>query len=243
VKSYLLGELDEKAAAIIEERYFTDRAFFLLVQSVETALIEDYLAGRLSPFSKVHFESRYLTVPDLRLRLDEVRRKRATVRGAGRQLRYARLRLAAAALLLCLGVSALWLYRDRMQYPSLPSPTVVRPILATISLSPGLLKDSGSRLTHLRPSLETGDVRLVLDLPGQSAGVVCSARVSAASADGAWKIVWSTPQPVWSTPSRGGQQLALILDASLFGRGDYLVEVAGVNTAIQETYYFRVSPM
>ncbi len=243
VRSYLLGELEESAAATIEERYFTDRAFFLLVQSAETALIEDYLAGRLSPSSKERFESRYLAVPDLRRRLDEVRGRQAPARVVQRHLRLARLRLVAAALLLCLGGSALWLYRDRMRFQSLPTSAVTRPILATISLSPGLLKDSGSRLAHLRASSERGDVRLVLDLPGQTAMVVCSARVSAASTDGAWKTVWSTPHPVWSTPSQGGQQLALILDASLLGRGDYLVEVAGANRVVQETYVFHVSPM
>jgi hypothetical protein len=228
---------------MIEERYFTDSAFFLSVQSVETALIEDYLSERLSPSSKKRFESRYLAVPELRRRVDEVRRKQVPVQIVGWQLRGARLRLVAAALLLCLGGSALWLYRDRMRLQSLPSSTVTRPILATIALSPGVLKGPGSRLAHLRASSERGDVRLVLELPGQSVGVVCSARVSAASADGAWKIVWSTPQPVWSTPSQGGQQLALILDASLLGRADYLVEVVGTNKPVQETYFFRVSPM
>ena len=54
---------------------------------------------------------------------------------------------------------------------------------------------------------------------------------------------WSTPQPVWSTSSQGGQQLALFLDASLLGRGDYLVEVSGTDKQVLETYSFRVSSM
>ena len=73
MRSYLLGTSTKRAASSIEERYFTDRGFFLFVQAVETALIEDYLAGRLAPSTKKRFESRYLAVPDLRRRLDEIR--------------------------------------------------------------------------------------------------------------------------------------------------------------------------
>lgn len=243
VRSYLLGELEESAAATIEERYFTDRAFFLLVQSAETALIEDYLAGRLSPSSKKRFESRYLAVPDLRRRLDEVRARQFPSQGVVGQARYARLRLVAALLLVSLGGAAFWLYRVRMRFESLPPSTGSRPILATISLSPGLLKDPGSRSAELHALSARGDVRLVLELPGQAKQIVCTAQVLLALPDGTWKRVWSAPRPVWSTSFRGGQQLALILDASLLGRGDYLVEVAGADKTVQETYVFRISPM
>jgi hypothetical protein len=243
VRSYLLGILDESSAASIEERYFTDRGFFLFVQAVETALIEDYLAGRLAPSTRERFESRYLSVPDLHRRLNEVRERQVPARIVVGQIRYARLRLVAAAVLVCLGGSAFWLYRDRMRFDSLPMSTGTRPVLATISLSPGLLKDHAARSTQLSVLSARGDVRLVLDLPGQATQIFCSAQVSVASPDGTWKRVWSTPQPVWSMPSQGGQQLALILDASLLGRGDYLVEVAGTDKQVQETYSFRVSPM
>ena len=73
VRSYLLGTLEEGEAASVEEKYFTDRNFFLFVQGVETALIEDYLSGRLAPSVKGHFEARYLSIPDLRQRVEEVR--------------------------------------------------------------------------------------------------------------------------------------------------------------------------
>jgi hypothetical protein len=44
-------------------------------------------------------------------------------------------------------------------------------------------------------------------------------------------------------PSQGGQELDLVFDASMLGRGDYLVEVDGTDKQVQETYVFRVSPM
>lgn len=243
VRSYLLGILDERSAASIEERYFTDRGFFLFVQAAETVLIEDYLAGRLAPSITERFESRYLSVPDLHRRLNEVRERQVPARIVSGQTRYARLRLVAATLLVCLGGAAFWLYRDRMQFDSLPASRRAHPVLATISLSPGLLKDQAARSTELRALSAKGDVRLVLDLPGQATEIACFAQVSAALPDGTWKRVWSTPEPIWSTPSQGGQQLRFTLDASLLARGDYLVEVAGTDRRVQETYSFRISPM
>jgi hypothetical protein len=240
VRSYLLGTLEEGSAASIEERYFIDRSFFLFVQAVETALIKDYLAGLLAPSVQKRFEARYLQVPDLRRRLEEVRGQ-VPARIATRHFRYARLRFVMATLLVCSCGAAFWLYRDRLRFDSLPKSAGARPVLATISLSPGLLKgpDRPAELGELSAS---GQVALVLDLPGQANQIFLSAQVSVASADARWKRVWSTPQPVLSTPSNGGQQLGLALDASLLRRGDYQVEVARMDGQVQEVYFFRVSP-
>ena len=243
VKSYLLGTLEENLASSIEERYFTDRAFFLFVQAVETALIEDYLAGRLAPSTRSRFEQRYLTVPDLRRRLEEVRGRQAlptAPEGSGWNIR---ILLTAAMLLVCFGGAALWVYHDRMRFPALPRSTFVRPVLATISLSPGVVKGEATGMALIRATSEKGDVRLVLELPAQSSPIFCSAQLSVALSDGTWKRVWSTPQPVWSTTFRAGQQLSLNLDSSLLDRGDYQVEVTGADKLIQEAYFFRVSSM
>ena len=213
------------------------------MQAVETALIEDYLAGRLAPSTRERFESRYLSVPDLRCRLDEVRGRQVPAEVVGAHIRHVRLRLVAATLLVCLGCAAFWLYRDHMHFDSMPTSQARRPVLATLSLSPGLLKDQAARPAQLSALSAKGDVRLVLDLPGQATEIACFAQVSVALPDGTWKRVWSTPEPVWSAPSQGGQQLRLILDASLLARGDYLVEVAGTDKPVQETYSFRISPM
>src|SRR6266566_694368 len=74
VRAYLLGKLDDQTASVLEQRYFTDRSFFLRVREIETALIQDYVAGRLASTDKHLFENRYLTVPEMRRRLEEVRR-------------------------------------------------------------------------------------------------------------------------------------------------------------------------
>jgi hypothetical protein len=243
VRSYLLGTSEENSAALIEERYFTDRAFFLFVQAVETALIEDYISDRLAPLTRSHFEQRYLKVPALQKRLEEVRGMQVRPPAAKRAVPTTRLLLAAAVLLLCVGGALFWAYRDQTGLEPLPGSKPVRPILATLYLSPGIVKSEVSDQARLRAQTGKGDIRLVLELPGQPAPTFCAARLSVASPDGTWKNVWSTPRPVASTTLGNGQQLSLILDSSLLGRGDYEVEITGTDKQIQETYFFRVASM
>src|SRR5882757_5684418 len=79
VKAYLLGILDEGKAAEVEQKYFTDRAFFLFAQQEEQRLIEDYLADRLPPAEVRQFELRYLSVPELRDKVEQLRVTRGVV--------------------------------------------------------------------------------------------------------------------------------------------------------------------
>lgn len=243
VRSYLLGILEAHEAASVEERYFTDREFFLFVQAVETTLIEDYLSDRLAPSIRSRFEARYLSTPDLRRRLEEVRARQVLAQASGWQMDRPRVLLVAAMLLVCVGGAVLWLYRDVLRFEAVPPSTDARPILATLSLSPGVLKGAGAGELKLGPPSRPGNVLLVLELPGQRTQILCSAQLSLALPDGAWRRVWFSPQPVRSSPSEGGQRLPLILDSSLLRRGDYLVQLVGADAQVQETYVFRVSPM
>jgi len=106
MRSYLLGTLDESTALSVEQRYFTDRHFFLFVQAAETTLIVDYLAGRLEPESRALFESRYLLIPHLKLRLEEIRSDVSQ----GDTARQAAVRSRRAMLILGLGGVAATLY-------------------------------------------------------------------------------------------------------------------------------------
>jgi hypothetical protein len=241
VRSYLLGTLEESSAAAVEERYFTDRRFFLFVQEMETVLIQDYLAGRLTTAEKIRFEARYLSVPDLRRRLEEVRALNLPAQVAGWQVRPARL-LIAAIIVVCVASVAFWGYNHRPRGDALSVSVPARPILATLSLSPGLLKGDASAARLASPTGE-GDVLLVLELPGRPVQTLCSSQVSLALPSGSWKSVWSTPNPIWSTSSPGGQELTVRVDASRLVRGDYLVEVSSADGKVQETYNFRVSPL
>src|SRR5947207_1644652 len=91
MRAYLLGQLPDDQAAALEEEYFVNRAFFLKVQSEEATLIADYLDGTLSPAEKLSFESRYLRIPELQCRVEEIRRRRVL----GKPVPWTRWRLAA----------------------------------------------------------------------------------------------------------------------------------------------------
>src|ERR1700690_175760 len=151
VRSYLLGTLEEGEAASVEEKYFTDRNFFLFVQGVETALIEDYLSGRLAPSVKSHFEARYLSIPDLRHRGEEVRGRWVPAGVQCRQMNRPRAPLVGGVGVVCVGGAVFWLYRDLVGFKVLPPSRVPRPILATLALSPGVLKGEGASVPGLGP--------------------------------------------------------------------------------------------
>lgn len=239
VRAYLLGTLEENSAASVEERYFTDREFFLFVQSVETALIDDYLSGRLPPSVKAQFEARYLSVPDLRRRLEEVRKRRTSVNR--RRMFGPRSLRIAAMVLMCVGGAIFWFYRDYLRFERLQAPPLARPVVATLALIPGVSKGDGAGIPTFGLRSE-GFVQLELELPGQREQMICSVQVSIILPDGVSQRVWFSPQLIWSYPIRGGQRTTLMLDASLLHRGDYLVELVGADTRVRETYVFRLSP-
>ena len=73
-RRYLLGAVDEDERALIERDYFTDDDALDRVTAAEDDLIEDYLAGRLTPHDRWRFEHAYLAAPGHRARVDTVRR-------------------------------------------------------------------------------------------------------------------------------------------------------------------------
>jgi len=95
MRSYLLGQLPDDQAAVLEEEYFSNREVFLKIQSVETALIADYLDGGLSFAEKQRFESRYLQTPLLKKKVEAVRQQRNAVKPSVQPSIWTSWRLAA----------------------------------------------------------------------------------------------------------------------------------------------------
>jgi curli biogenesis system outer membrane secretion channel CsgG/anti-sigma factor RsiW len=107
MRAYLLGQLPEHEAAALEEQYFVNRDCFLRVQSEETALIADYLDSRLPKNERHVFESRYLHVPELQRRVEEIRQQRSILSPAVPSTSWVRWSLAATvAIVLALGFGA-----------------------------------------------------------------------------------------------------------------------------------------
>jgi hypothetical protein len=63
---YLLGDLAESETDKIQERYFSDRAFFEHVEALEDLLVRAYLDHLLSAKDLNLFERKYLSVPELK---------------------------------------------------------------------------------------------------------------------------------------------------------------------------------
>ena len=240
VKAYLLGTLDESEAAEVERKYFTDHAFLLFARQEERRLIEDYLAHRLPPDEARQFELRYLAVPELRARVEELRRPAVGV--SSQKQPVLRWMAVAAMMLIVAGGIVFWTRRG----PDTPQPAttsrVERPLLATATLSPGIFKGEGAAPPGFVRPAGPGDVKLLLELPGQSQPVSCAVSVSAATADGKWKAIWSAGQPVLSTASGSGQQIAVVLDSALLPPGEYLVRADGAGQPVHESYILRVRP-
>jgi hypothetical protein len=241
MKAYLLGQLPEDQAAVLEEEYFTNREFFLQMQSAETALISDYLDGSLSSAEKQRFESRYLQVPLLQRRLEEVRRLRAVPPSAARASLRPPLRLAfgtATVLVLVLGI---WLYRSRPANPPGGGPMQAQvQSVAVVRLAPGLIKGPGAQQAQFDPPGNGHAINLVLELPAQSSPVQCQIRISRVSAEGRWTTVWNSPGLILSSRENNSQVLALQIGGSLLQPGDYIAEARVAGGEMQETYSYRI---
>jgi len=264
VRDYLLGKLDEDSANSLEERYFTDRASLLEVDAVEAQLIESYLKGGLSPDDRARFEEQYRPFPqrwrkvsDARARMEQgVRQKRSR--------RYAPLILAVAASVVV--VTGILVYPGsqrnslRIQVnPMANSPVKRAPtVAASPRADPGLLVSKGMPvlMLHLAPGVQMGGVeglrvlqlpalrsqiKLILELPGQTANIACSGTVAMIMADGSRNPAWRSADDLQSQAAEGGQVVTLEFASSVLTGGDYEATISAVGTVIQR-YQFRASP-
>jgi hypothetical protein len=238
VRAYLLGTLGDSEAAALEEKYFTDREFFLRVRAIEAELIQHYLEDRLSPAARDLFENRYLRIPELRKRVEEVRSQLVASPTPARP------RLRALPSLVFAGVTAImvggafWL-QNRFHVDALPPPPATQSIAVALRLSPGVLMgDSG--MGRLVLPTERDSILLELELPvGGPRSVTCIVRLVQIGADGHRIPIWMAPRPVVSSQFGHRQQLSVTLDRRLLQPGDYLIEVGGLDRPIQATYLFR----
>jgi len=239
VRAYLLGLLDETEAAQIEERYFADNAYFQWVRDVETELIGQYLAGRLKRPDRNRFESRYLTVPEMRKRLEEVR---AAGPVAPRQSFRLRWYAAAAGVALVISVPSVWLYWQGhgATPPHTPNPAPPRPpLILAVHLSPGVSKGASAGMEFVQPA--GGRVRLSLELPGRTTPVDCRVDVALVAPGGEHETVWTSPAAL-SHAAGSGSSVEVELEAAALRPGDYVVTVSDPQRATLETYVFRVTP-
>ena len=66
LRRYLLGELRLEEEVLIGQRFFLDRDYAELAQSVEDDLIDDYVHDDLTPVERQEFETHFLETPEHR---------------------------------------------------------------------------------------------------------------------------------------------------------------------------------
>jgi cell division protein FtsL len=70
---YLLSDMAEEEKAVLENSLFENEELFEQVAAAEDELIDDYLAGELSPEMRERFEKTYLALPERRERVEFAR--------------------------------------------------------------------------------------------------------------------------------------------------------------------------
>ncbi len=238
VKAYLLGLLTMGQAAAIEERYFTDPIFFRRVQAVERELIGDYLDGRLGRKEKRSFKSRYLVVPELKRVTEEVSQGRPVKVGSP----WASWQTAAAgALIAGLGLGS-WIYLHQPQAgPQIAEerrPVERLPSLV-VRLTPGVTKGPTAKTVQFTLPEKPVSVRFLAELPGRTAPVECSAKLSIVGETGMTEV-WKSGV-LQSIPGNGGQDLPVVVNSSLLRRGDFVLEAVARDGRGGETFLFRVN--
>jgi hypothetical protein len=239
VRNYLFGKLPEPESSLLEERYFSDPAFFEWIRGVEEDLIEDYLRGHLSAEERRQFEERYLEIPDLKKRLEEVRARIPdfTPHTVRRSWQFA---FTAVVVAGC-GVSTWFLLNEHgaPENAGKGQPTPALAVLA-VHLTPGLTKGAGERqVEFVAPT--AGKVRLTFELPGLRSPVACQVRLTIVGSDSRRDAVWTSGR-LQSEAVGNSQEVQAEVDSGRLRPGDYVGEVLAPEGAIRETYAFRVDP-
>jgi hypothetical protein len=249
VKAYLLGTLEPRQAAAVEQRYFLDRDYFRTVGEAEIRLIEDYLENRLMRHEKRSFEQRYLQIPDLNLRVEEVR-ERLGRKALARETPpwfiwrpYRSVAVAAAALTLLIGGGITYsrLPRSGSQPEAIAGKARVRLLPAlSITLSPGLVKGAGVQSPVIAPPDAGAQVRLSLELPGRYPLGDYQVSLEKIEPDGGRRKLWMSPNLLRSVSASGGSVVSTDVKGDLLRTGEYIVQAIAPGGETVGSYFFRV---
>jgi anti-sigma factor RsiW len=238
VKDYLLGTLPDDQASAIEERYFTDPAFFNEIRRMEIDLICQFLDKKLTKEEQEQFNRRYLRTPRLKRLVDEVREQRE--KNIPRFQSIA-LRVSVAAALVCIAVIGFVVLRKGPAPPVQKASAETRLSAAvTLFLEPGVTMGAGSETRQLVLQSQAQTIALVADLPGQIAPADYVARVLSIGRDGSRQSVFSSGQ-IRSVPRTGGQQVTVMLSSTELPPGDYMMELQRTEGKVSGAYVFRVT--
>lgn len=246
-RRYLLGDSAGDEAAI-ERAYFDAAAAGDVVAAAEEALIDDYLAGRLSATEHSKFEQHYLSSRVHRIRVETIRHVSAMAGAVGSRStgRRSAVRWLAAAAVLLVGTGAVWILTstgresaagDRAALRPSPNASVAAPAAFAFSLSPGNVRGADDRPPLVIPA-GTATVALRLE-PSSRDLSVSSTRVVVATVAG--DEVWTGE----ASRARTDDIAATVsIPASQLRPDDYIVVLYGRRADGAETererYFLRV---
>jgi hypothetical protein len=267
-RRYLLGEATDAECSVIEQEYFERDEAIDRIAAVEDDLIEDYLAGDLTPAERARFERVYLSVPQHRVRVETIRRllARASRGGAsspqkGKVLPWPRVSrqggwLALAASLLVVASVGLWLFpRLANRQPAIvenrvpastpatgerpPSAPQQAPQVYALTLSPVAVRSSSESISvAIPPGTDVVAIRLESDT-GNRRLVAQRASIRIVGGDMVWE------GSVTAETNRPAGTVARVeVPAARLQADDYLVTLFGTDQAGVERewtqYYLRV---
>lgn len=241
---YLLGNLDGKTSASLEEHYFADREAFLHMRAVECALITCYFEGKLSESDRQLFEARYLTDPELQRRMDEVRRRMGSTVPVkpqkGTIWNWALAIGTTAVVILALWITRpVWTPAPRQQSKA---PAAAQVQVYALTLDPFAAKGPGGKQPVFELPGIAGVLQLNLRFPGRSAPFLASCRVMLAGEQGERPTVWKSDHSVEARQDSAGWTVTFEMPTSVLRRGDYVVEATDPAHDVQESYMLTVRP-
>ncbi|MEO8660264.1 MAG: hypothetical protein ABI693_17480 [Bryobacteraceae bacterium] len=260
VQPYLLGTLEPAAAAAFEDKYFADDLLFAELQRTEERLITHYLEGRLSSGDRKLFEARYLRIPELREKLEQVRALHKP-----RSWTHYRLVWAAAAAALVLVTASTLLYWTQksptvltaQNRPPFVPPLSDRPAAAVrpveLRLAPLLTKDAAVTINKLPAPSAATPVDVTLELPPHFLIDRAKVTIQRLDANGAGQSVWEgtavpsgaartrQPKRIGGSEEEAGNLRTVVLPPGLLTRADYLLNLKTPDGGVIASYYFRVT--
>lgn len=238
VKDFLLGTLPDDQASAIEERYFSDPAFFNEIRRVEIDLICEFLDKELTKEEQEQFRQRYLRVPRLKRLVDEVREQREKNIPPAQSMALRASVMTAA--LVCIAVIGFVILRKELAPPVQKASVETRLPGVTLFLEPGVTMGMGSETRKLVLPLQTQRIALIAELPGQTVSTDYVARVFSIGRDGTRQNVFSSSL-IRSVSRTGGQQVTVALSSTDLLPGDYIMELQRTGGNVSEVYVFRVT--
>ena len=242
-RRYLHGEATEDERSRIEQDYFADADALDRMEAAEEALVEDYLADRLSPEHRALFEREFLPAPYRRARIATIRAlmaaasRRASVdpevqaTAARTPRRLVRVFSLAAAAVVLMAASVWWAVGGLGGHPSSARRQAAAPIASeapvaralprifAVAVSPAAARSAGETSSARIPaSIDLVELRLESD-PGDTP--VAGARVVVRTVAGA--EIWQGAA-VSSDPTAG---IAAIVDvpAARLPGDDYVISL------------------